>query len=185
MMEELYKDTNKKMNGAIESLKSDFQVVRTGRANPAMLDSVKVDYYGTMTPLNQVGNISVPDPQLIVIAPWEKSLLKEIERAILRADLGMTPQNDGNTIRLPIPPLTEDRRKELVKQIKQLGEKVKLAIRNVRRDANDKLKQMEKNKEISQDDEKSALTKVQEITDDFTKKIDTLTAEKEKELMSI
>ncbi len=184
-MEELYKDTNKKMNGAIESLKSDFQVVRTGRANPAMLDSVKVDYYGTMTPLNQVGNISVPDPQLIVIAPWEKSLLKEIERAILRADLGMTPQNDGNTIRLPIPPLTEDRRKELVKQIKQLGEKVKLAIRNVRRDANDKLKQMEKSKEISQDDEKSSLTKIQEITDDFTKKIDTLTANKEKELMSI
>jgi len=184
-MEELFKETNKKMNGAIEALKNDFQRVRTGRANPAILDRVKVDYYGTMTPLNQVGNISVPDPQLIVIAPWEKNLLKEIEKAILRADLGMTPQNDGNTIRLPIPPLTEDRRKELVKQIKQMGEKLKLAIRNVRRDSNEKLKQMEKSKEISEDDEKSSLTKIQKITDDFTKKIDLLIEDKEKELMSI
>ena len=184
-MEQLLKETGKKMNGAIEALKNDFQRVRTGRANPTILDGVKVDYYGTMTPLNQVGNLTVPDPQLIVIAPWEKSLLPEIEKAILKADLGMTPQNDGNTIRLPIPPLTEERRKELVKQIKQMGEKLKLSIRNVRRDANDKLKQMEKNKEISQDDEKSTLTKIQKITDDFTQKIDLMIKDKEKELMSI
>jgi ribosome recycling factor len=184
-MEQLLKETSKKMNGAIEALKNDFQRVRTGRANPSILDGVKVDYYGTMTPLNQVGNLSVPDPQLIVIAPWEKSLLPEIEKAILKADLGMTPQNDGNTIRLPIPPLTEERRKELVRQIKQMGEKLKLSIRNVRRDANDKLKQMEKNKEISQDDEKSTLTRIQKITDDFTQKIDLMIKDKEKELMSI
>ncbi|PCI23391.1 MAG: ribosome recycling factor [SAR324 cluster bacterium] len=184
-MEAILQETKKKMTGALEALKSDFHRVRTGRANPAMLEGVKVDYYGTPTALNQVGNISVPDPQLIVIAPWEKNLLKEIEKALLRADLGMTPQNDGNTIRLPFPPLTEDRRKDLVKQIKQLGEKAKLAIRNVRRDANDKLKQLEKEKEISEDDEKKGHTKVQQVTDDFIKQVDGLIKEKEQELMSI
>lgn len=184
-MEDLKKEVQKKMSGAIEALKNDFKRVRTGRANPGMLDGVMVDYYGTPTPVAQVGNISVPDPQLIVIAPWEKNLLKEIEKAILRADLGMTPQNDGSTIRLPVPPLTEERRKDMVKQIGQLCEKAKVSIRNVRRDANDKLKKMEKAKEISQDDEKKSLAEIQNSTDDFTKQVAALFTEKEKELMSI
>ena len=184
-MEQLYEDTRKKMKGAIEALKKDFARVRTGRANPNMLDGVTVDYYGTPTPINQVGNVSTPEPQLIVIAPWEKNMLSEVEKAILKSDLGMTPQNDGNTIKLPIPPLTEERRKDLVKQVKKLGEKAKVPIRNVRRDGNDKIKKMEKNKEISKDDEKVGLAKIQKITDEYTKKVDALIADKEKELMEV
>jgi len=185
MMKELIKDTERKMVKAIEVLKNDFQKIRTGRANPAILDSVSVDYYGTPTPLNQVGNISVPDPQMIVIAPWEKKMLGEIERAIQKADLGLTPQNDGHIVRLPIPPLTEERRKEMVRQIKKLGENAKLPIRNVRREGNDKLKKMEKNKEISQDDLKQYTTKIQEITDAHIAQVDQLMAQKEKELMAV
>ena len=144
-----------------------------------------VDYYGNQTPLNQVGNISVPDPQMIVVAPWEKNMLGEIEKAIQKADLGLTPQNDGNVIRLPIPPLTEERRKEMVRQIKKMGENAKIPIRNVRREGNEKAKKMEKDKEISQDDMKQITAKIQTVTDDHVKTVDELMVEKEKELMEV
>lgn len=184
-MDALIKELERKMDIAIDVLKTDFQKVRTGRANPAILDGINVDYYGTATPLNQVGNISVPDPQMIVISPWEKNMLSEIEKAIQKADIGLTPQNDGNIVRIPIPPLTEERRKELVKQIKKLGENAKIPIRNVRREGNDKLKKMEKDKEISEDDLKKATTRVQTVTDDHIKVVDDLMADKEKELMQV
>lgn len=184
-MDAILTDLNQRMAKAIEVLSKDFQKVRTGRANPAMLEGISVDYYGTPTPLNQIGNVSVPDPQTIVIAPWEKSILSEVEKAILKADLGVTPQNDGSIIRLPVPPLTEDRRKDLVKQVKKLGEDSKLAVRNIRRDGNEKLKKLEKNKEISQDDEKQQLARIQASTDDHIKRIDSLIEAKEKELMAV
>ncbi len=184
-MDELFKDIERKMNNAVEALKKEFGKVRTGRANPAILDNISIDYYGTQTPLNQVGNVSVPDPQMITISPWEKNMLSEIEKAIQRADLGLTPQNDGNIIRLPIPPLTEERRKEMVKQIKKMGENAKIPIRNVRREGNEKLKKMEKNKEISQDDQKQHMTSIQKVTDDHIKIVDDLIVEKEKELMEV
>lgn len=184
-MEQLFNDLERKMKNAIEVLKKEFQKVRTGRANPAILDNVMVDYYGTPTPINQVGNVSVPDPQMITISPWEKKMLSEIEKAIQKADLGLTPQNDGNIIRLPIPPLTEERRKEMVKQIKKIGENAKIPIRNVRREGNDLLKKMEKDKDISQDDQKQQMDKVQELTDRYVKNVDELMGEKEKELMEV
>lgn len=174
-----------KMNKAIEALKKDFNLVRTGRANPMILDGVIVDYYGVPTPLNQVGNITVPEPQLIVIAPWEKNLLKEIEKSLLKSDLGMTPQNDGNVIRLPIPPLDEQRRKELVKKIKKMCEDAKISIRNTRRDGNESLKSLEKEKELSKDDQKKNMEIIQKLTDEKVKEIDNLSIQKEKELMEI
>jgi ribosome recycling factor len=184
-MDALLKEIERKMDNAIEVLKRDFQKVRTGRANPAILDNVMVEYYGNPTPLNQVGNVSVPDPQMILVAPWEKNMLGEIEKAIQVADLGLTPQNDGNVIRLPIPPLTEERRKEMVKQIKKMGENAKIPIRNVRREGNEKAKKMEKDKEISQDDMKQVTVKIQTVTDDHVKIVDELMVEKEKELMEV
>ena len=184
-MDALLKEIERKMDNAIEVLKRDFQKVRTGRANPAILDSVMVEYYGNPTPLNQVGNISVPDPQMILVAPWEKNMLGEIEKAVQVADLGLTPQNDGNVIRLPIPPLTEERRKEMVRQIKKMGENAKIPIRNVRREGNEKAKKMEKDKEISQDDMKQITVKIQTVTDDHVKIVDELMIEKEKELMEV
>lgn len=184
-MDALLKEIERKMDNAIEVLKRDFQKVRTGRANPAILDNVMVEYYGNPTPLNQVGNVSVPDPQMILVAPWEKNMLGEIEKAIQVADLGLTPQNDGNVVRLPIPPLTEERRKEMVKQIKKMGENAKIPIRNVRREGNEKTKKMEKDKEISQDDMKQVTVKIQTVTDDHVKIVDELMVEKEKELMEV
>ncbi|MDX2471289.1 MAG: ribosome recycling factor [SAR324 cluster bacterium] len=184
-MENLLNETRTKMDKAIDHLEREFKKVRTGRANPSMLDSVMVDYYGNPTPVNQVGNVTVPEPQMIVITPWEKNILPEIERAIQKADLGITPQNDGNVVRLPIPPLTEERRKDLVKQVKKMTEESKVGIRAARKDANDSLKQMLKDKEISEDDEKKQLVKVQELTDVINKKVDSLTEEKEKELMEV
>jgi ribosome recycling factor len=184
-MEEHLKELERKMDKAIDALEKEFHKVRTGRANPAILDNIQVDYYGTPTQLNQVGNISVPDPQLIVVTPWEKKLLSDIEKAIQKSDLGLTPQNDGNIIRLPIPPLTEERRKDLVKQIKKLGENAKIPIRNVRREGNDTLKKMEKSKEISQDDQKQNIAKIQSLTDDHIKMVDDMMVVKEKELMEV
>ena len=184
-MEATLQEIEKKMSRALEILEQDFQKVRTGRANPAILDGINVDYYGTPTPLSQVGNVTVPDPQMIVITPWEKKMLADIEKEILKSDLGMTPQNDGNIIRLPVPALTEERRKDMVKQIKKMGEDAKISIRNVRRDGNDKLKKMEKAKEISQDDLKLYTTKIQEVTDKFVSESDKVMAAKETELMSI
>jgi len=184
-MEAIKAEVQKKMDKAIEHLINEFAKVRTGRANPQILDRVMVDYYGTPTAVAQVGNISVPDPQLILITPWEKNLLGEIEKAIVRADLGMNPQNDGNVIRLPVPQLTEERRKELVKQVKKIAEEGKVGIRGARKDGNDALKQKEKEKLISEDEQKTGEAAIQKLTDSQNKKVDEMTAAKEKELLAV
>ncbi|MDT8445278.1 MAG: ribosome recycling factor [bacterium] len=184
-MESTFGDTKKKMAKALDHMMIEFGKVRTGRANPKVLDGVMVDYYGTPTPLSQVGNISVPDPQMLVITPWEKSLLSEIAKSILKSDLGMTPQNDGNVIRLPVPALTEDRRKELVKQVRKIAEEAKVGIRGARKDGNDQLKRMEKDKEIGQDDLKTGEARIQKLTDETVAKADELLAKKEEELMEV
>lgn len=173
------------MSKALEAFKRDLAKVRTGRASLSLLDDVRVDYYGTPTPLNQVGTLAVPEPRLITIQPWEKNLIPEIEKAILKSDLGLNPASDGQLIRLVFPPLTEERRKDMVKQVKRMGEDAKISIRNARRDANDTLKQLEKDKEITEDDQKRGEKEVQDITDDFVAKIDQVIEEKEKDLMEI
>lgn len=170
---------------ALESFKRDLSKVRTGRASLALLDDVRVDYYGTPTPLNQVAALAVPEPRLITIQPWEKSLSGEIEKAILKADLGLNPSSDGQLIRLVFPPLTEERRKEMVKQVKRLGEEAKIVVRNVRREGNDTLKKLEKDKEITEDDLKRGEKEIQEITDDYVGRVDKIITEKEKDLMEI
>lgn len=173
------------MSKALESFKRDLSKVRTGRASLSLLDDVRVDYYGTPTPLNQVGSMAVPEPRLITIQPWEKNLIGEIEKAILKADLGLNPTSDGQLIRLVFPPLTEERRKEMVKQVKRMGEDAKVAIRNVRRDANDTLKKLEKDKDITEDELKRGEKEVQDVTDDFVDRVDQVIEEKEKDLMEI
>jgi ribosome recycling factor len=173
------------MDKAIDALKRDFSKVRTGRASISLLDDVRVDYYGTPTPLNQVGTMTVPEPRMITIQPWEKNLIPEIEKAIHKADLGLNPSSDGSLVRIIIPPLTEERRKEMVKVIKRMGEESKVAIRNARREANDTLKKLEKEKEISEDELKRAEKEVQEFTDQYVKKVDDLVANKEEEVMEV
>ena len=163
----------------------DFTSIRAGRANPHVLDKIKVDYYGAPTPLQQVGNISVPEPRMLQIQPWEKSLLKAIEKAILASDLGITPTNDGSVIRLVFPELTEERRKELVKDIKKKGEAAKVAVRNIRRDANETFKKQNKANEISEDDQKDLETKVQKMTDKYIADIDKAVEEKSKEILTV
>ena len=173
------------MDKAVESLRRDLSKVRTGRASVAILDDVKIDYYGTPTPLNQIGSLAVPEPRLITIQPWEKKLIPEIERAIQKADLGINPTSDGIVIRLAFPALTEERRKEMVKLVKKMGEEGKIAVRNARRDANESLKKLLKDKEISEDDEKHGEKEIQSLTDDYVARIDKVIADKEKELMEI
>ena len=173
-----------KMQKAYDHLVVDFLTIRAGRANPHILDKLRVDYYGSMTPLQQVGNISVPEPRMIQIAPWEKSLIKDIEKAILASDIGITPSNDGSVIRLVFPELTEDRRKELVKDIKKKGEDGKVAIRNVRRDGNDSFKKLLK-EEVSEDEIKQLEDELQKLTDKFIKDIDKLVEDKSKEIMTV
>ena len=184
-MKERYEEYAVKMQKTVDVVSSDFAAVRAGRANPAVLDKITVDYYGTQTPLHQVGNISSPDPRMLVIQPWDASILKQIEKAILSSDLGITPQNDGKVIRLSFPQLTEERRKELTKQVRKYGENGKVAIRNIRRDAVDKFKAMKKKSEITEDDLKDCEKEMQELTDKFCKEIDALTAKKEQELMAV
>ena len=174
-----------KMNKSLEALQNEYGSIHAGRANPHVLDKLKVDYYGTPTPLQQVGNISVPEARMIVIQPWEKSLLKAIEKAILTSDLGINPTNDGTCIRLIFPELTEERRKELAKDVKKKGEGAKVAIRNIRRDANDTFKKMEKGGEISEDDQKSAEEKIQKLTDKMIEKVDKAVEAKTKEIMTV
>ena len=174
-----------KMQKTIEVVKANFASVRAGRANAGVLDRISVEYYGTPTPLNQVAAISSPDPRTLTIQPWDTSLLKAIEKAIQTSDLGINPQNDGKVIRLNFPQLTEERRKELTKQVKKYGENGKVAVRNIRRDAMDKLKAMEKKSEITEDDQKNLEKELQDITDKRCKEIDELTAKKEKELMAV
>ena len=174
-----------KMNKSLETLQNEYASIRAGRANPHVLDKLKVDYYGTPTPIQQVGNISVPEARMIVIQPWEKSLLKGIEKAILTSDLGINPTNDGSVIRLVFPELTEEGRKELAKDVKKKGEATKVAIRNVRRDANDAFKKMEKADEISEDDLKEAEEKIQKLTDKMVAEVDKAVENKTKEIMTV
>ena len=184
-MQDELKVYEEKKDKSIEAMMSEFASIRAGRANPHVLDKIKVDYYGTPTPIQQVGNISVPEARMILIQPWEKSLIKPIEKAIQTSDLGINPNNDGSCIRLVFPELTEDRRKELAKDIKKKGEAAKVAVRNIRRDANDAFKKMEKNNEISEDDLKDAETGIQKITDKAIEKIDKAVDNKTKEVMTV
>ena len=179
------KEFERKMNTTLEVLASDFGAVRAGRANAQVLDRISVEYYGTPTPINQVGTISSPDPRTLVIHPWDGSLLKAIEKAIQTSDLGINPQNDGRVIRLVFPQLTEERRKDLTKMVKKYGEDSKVAIRNVRRDAVDFVKKAQKKSEMTEDEEKKAEKDIQDLTDKFIKKVDEMCAKKEKELMEI
>ena len=173
-----------KMEKAYSFLLSDYQAIRAGRANPHVLDKIKVDYYGTPTPIQQVGNISVPEARMLQIAPWEKSLIKEIEKAIMASDVGITPSNDGSVIRLVFPELTEERRKDLVKDVKKKGEDAKVAIRNIRRDGNDAFKKLAK-EEVSEDEIKDLQDKLQKMTDQFVKDIDQAIDTKSKEIMTV
>ena len=175
---------NEKMEKALAHLEGDYQTIRAGRANPHVLDKIKVDYYGTPTPLQQVGNVSVPEPRMLQIAPWEKSLIKDIEKAIMMSDVGITPSNDGAVIRLVFPELTEERRKDLVKDVKKKGEDAKVAIRNIRRDGNDAFKKLAK-EEVSEDEIKDLQDKLQKITDQFIKDIDAAIDSKSKEIMTV
>ena len=180
-----YKEFEHKMNRTCENLNAQLATIRAGRANAAVLDQVTVDYYGSPTPINQVASIATPDPRSLLIQPWDASILKGIEKAILASDLGINPQNDGRMIRLVFPPLTEERRRDLVKQTKKYAEEAKVAIRNIRRDAIDKFKKQQKSSEITEDDYKIAEKDIQKLTDDFTKEIDKISEKKEKELTSI
>ena len=184
-MKEVIKKCEEKMTKTCENLDGEFSNIRAGRANPNLLNRIMVEYYGTPTPMQQVGNISVPEPRIIQINPWEKSLLKAIEKAILASDLGITPTNDGTSIRLVFPELTEERRKELVKDIKKKGEAAKVAVRNVRRDANDTLKKMEKSTDITEDERKEGEEKIQKMTDKYVAKIDKSVENKSQEIMTV
>lgn len=185
MLDDIVKDTKDNMEKVIEALKKNLATIRTGRASPGMLDGVRVDYYGTPTALNQLATISVADARLLVVKPFEKKVLKDIERAIVEANLGFNPNNDGETIRLAMPPLSTERRKEYVKMSKSKGEEAKVAIRNVRRDSNEMLKEACADSSITQDDEKRGLKSVQDLTDAYVKTVDEQLARKEKEIMEV
>lgn len=184
-MKEVLNKCESKMSKSIDALNHEFSSVRAGRANPAILDKVLVDYYGAPTPINQMAAVSVSEARVLVIQPWDKSTLKTIEKAIQASDIGINPANDGNVLRLTFPQLTEERRKELVKDIKKMGEESKVGIRNIRRDAMEKLKALKKDNSITEDDQKDGEKKIQNITDKFVKKVDSLVSEKEKEVLSI
>lgn len=185
MVEELLLETEEKMEKSIEATKEKFSHVRAGRANVTMVDGVLVDYYGTMSPLNQVGNLSTPEARLIVIDPWDKSMIPIIEKAIMQANLGFNPSNDGKIIRLVVPELTEERRKEYVKIVKKEAEEGKVAVRNIRKDSNNKLRRLEKEHSITEDELKLAEEKIQKLTDKYVQLIDELLSKKEKELTKI
>jgi len=173
------------MTKAVEAAQHDYTSIRTGRANPDLLDKVQVDYYGSTMPVNQVANISVPEPRLIVIAPWDKAAIAPIERAIIKSDLGLTPNSDGNVIRLNIPHLTEERRKEMIKVLHKKAEEHRVAVRNIRRDANEELKKLEKSSEVSEDDVRRGQEQMQKLTDKYIEQVDKLTHAKEAELMEV
>jgi len=184
-MQETLTKCETKMQKTINALENDFQSLRTGRASAALFNSIMVEYYGTPTPLSQVGSISVPEARMVVIQPWDKSVLSDIEKAILKSDLGLTPNNDGKLIRLNFPPLNEERRRNLVKTAKSTAEQTKVAIRNVRREAMDELKKMQKSGDISEDQQKDAEVEIQKLTDSFSIEVGTLSDAKEKEIMEI
>lgn len=184
-MDNLIKNTEQRMDKSLDALDRDYKAVRVGRANASVLDRINVDYYGVPTPVQQMAAISMPEPRILMIKPWDASTLREIEKAILTSDIGINPQNDGTAIRLNFPPLTEERRKEVVKEVKKMAEDAKVSVRNIRRDALEKLKGLKKNNEITEDDEKNGEKKIQNLTDKYCKEIDGLQAIKEKEVIEI
>jgi len=183
MIDDIYQDTRESMGKSIEALINEFKRVRTGRASLSILDGIKVDYYGTLTPLNQMATLAVPESRLITIQPWDVSVIKDIEKAILKSDLGLTPANDGKILRISIPPLTEERRKELVKLVHKMCEDHKVSVRNIRRDSNELLKSFKKDGDISEDDAFKSQDEVQRITDEHIKRIDECYTKKEKEIL--
>jgi ribosome recycling factor len=183
MIEDIYQETRENMGKSVEDLKREFKKVRTGRASLSILDGIRVNYYGTPTPLNQMATLAVPESRLITIQPWDVSGIKEIEKAILKSDLGLTPSSDGKIVRIAIPPLTEERRKELVRVINKMSEEHKVAVRNIRRDANEMLKELKKEGDISEDEAFKAQDQVQKITDDHINLVEQVTKEKEKEIL--
>jgi ribosome recycling factor len=185
MLKEISDDAKRRMDKSMEVLQKDLASIRTGRASLSLLDHIRVDYYGTPSPLNQVANLAVPEPNLITVQPWEQPMLEKIDKAIRSSDLDLNPTNDGRILRIPIPTLTEERRKTLVKQVGKIAEESRTAIRQVRRDVNDRLKKLLKDKSISEDDEKRALKEVQDLTDAHIKKVDELVKRKENELMTV
>ncbi len=184
-MKEVIANTEVKMGKTIDALKNEYGAIRAGRANPAILDKIKVEYYGTPTPVNQLGNVSVPEARTLLIQPWDASVLKEIEKEIQKSDIGINPTNDGKVIRLSFPPLTEERRKALVKDVAKIAENSKVAVRNLRRDAIDKIKTLKKDNKITEDDVKEAEDKIQKLTDKYVKNVDDLAKEKEKEILTV
>ena len=184
-IKDVFATAEEKMGKSVNNLVQEFASIRAGRANPGVLDKLSVDYYGSPTPINQLAAVSVPDPRTLMITPWDKSVLREIEKAILTSDIGINPQNDGTALRLLFPPMTEERRRDLTKDIAKMGEECKVAIRSIRRDAIDKIKDMKKQSEITEDDQKNAEKKIQDLTDRFGKDIDKLTENKQKEIMEI
>lgn len=182
---DIKKNAQGKMDKALAALGEELKKIRTGRAQVSMLDGIRVNYYGTPSPLSQVASISTPDAKSFLIAPWEVSILREIEQAIIKSELGMAPMNDGKVIRLKVPDLTEERRKDLAKQVKKIAEEARVAVRMVRRDANDEVKKLQKDKAISEDEGKKAEAEIQKVTDDFIKKVDQVADEKEKSILTI
>lgn len=185
MLDAIYNETEEKMSKVINAFQRELSTLRAGRATTSLLDRIEVDYYGTATPLNQLAGVTAPESRLLVVQPWDKQSLGEIEKAILKSDLGLTPTNDGNVIRLSIPQLTEERRKELVKYVRKKAEESKVSIRNIRRDANESTKQLEKSSDISEDDKRRGQDKIQEITDKKIKEIDEILDLKEKEMLEV
>lgn len=185
MFDDIYKEYKGKMGKVIEACKKEFAKIRTGRATPALLEHIRADYYGSPTPINQMAKISVPEPRQLLIQPWDKSAIKQIEKAILKSDLSINPNVEGDAIRLIIPQLTEERRKEMVKLLKNKAEEMRVAVRNIRREANDDLKELENMGELSEDDYHRSLDKMQDLTNDFIAEVDKLTQEKEQEIMEV
>lgn len=185
MLDEINRDAKAHMDRSIESLKGELKKLRTGRAHPSLLEHIKVDYYGNPTPLNQISSITVADPRTLSITPWDKNMVQPIEKAIINSDLGLNPNTAGTVIRVPLPPLTEERRKDLVKTVRTEAENARIAIRNVRRNANNSIKSLYKDKQISEDEEHRAQENIQKLTDDFIKEVDKILADKESELLEI
>ncbi len=184
-MQEIKDTSTEKMQKSLQTLLHNYSKVRTGRASAAILDDIKINYYGQPTPVKQLCNISIPEPRMIIVQPWDKTTLADIEKAILGANIGITPENDGNVIRLPFQPLTEDKRKDIVRELKKIAEDARIAIRNIRREANDQIKKMQKDSDISEDEEIKFLKEIQDITDEWVQKVDESEKSKEKEIMEV
>lgn len=183
MIDDVYRDLRDRMNKAIETLESEYKRLRTGRASVSLVDGIKVDYYGNPTPLSQLATLTIPDPRTIMIQPWDTSVVGDVEKAILKSELGLTPMSDGKAVRIGIPPLTAERRRDLVKVVKKKAEESKVAVRNIRRDIIEKIKDLKKDKKVSEDEQFRAQDEIQKITDDYVKKIDTVCGGKEKEIL--